>query len=79
MEWRMDGIEEIYALQIYRHETPAGSRLNLAYLIKELDGTYIMVHQHEAHAATTELLPTRTGTCSFATMSSLEKPKAFNR
>ena len=44
------------ALQIFRQETPLGSRLHHAFLIKELVGTYIMAHQREAPTASIELL-----------------------
>ena len=37
-------------------KTSSGSRLDRAYLIKELDGTYVMAHQREAPTSTTELL-----------------------
>ena len=41
----------------FRQETPPGSRFNRTDLpYQELDGTYIMAHQHEAPTDTTELL-----------------------
>ena len=42
--------------QIFRQETPPGSRLDRTDLIKELDGTCVMAHQREAPTDTTELL-----------------------
>ena len=44
------------SVQIFRQETPPGSRLDRTYLIKELDGTCVMAHQREAPTDTTELL-----------------------
>ena len=40
----------------FRQETPLGSRLECTDLIKELNGTCVMAHQHEAPTDTTELL-----------------------
>ena len=40
----------------FRQETPPHLRLDHAYLIKKLDGTYVMAEQCEAPTATTELL-----------------------
>ena len=42
--------------QIFRQETPSGSRPNRAYLIKELDGTCVSAHQREAPTDINELL-----------------------
>ena len=43
-------------IQIFRQETPPGSRRDCTYLIKELDGTSVMAHQREAPKNTTDLL-----------------------
>ena len=43
-------------MQIFRQETPPGSRLDGTYLIKELDSKCIMAHQREAPTDTTKLL-----------------------
>ena len=40
----------------FKQETPPGSRLGFAYLIKELDGICVMAHQREAATGTTEVL-----------------------
>ena len=42
--------------EIFRQEHPPGSRLDRAYLIKKLDGTCIMAHQHQAPTAITVTL-----------------------
>ena len=42
--------------QIFRQETPLGSRLDRTYLIKELDGKRVMAHKYEAPTDTNELL-----------------------
>ena len=39
--------------QIFRQKTPPASRLNGAYLLKELYGTCAMAHRREAPTATT--------------------------
>ena len=46
--------------QIFTTGFTPGSRLDCAYLIKELDSTCIMAHKPEAPTDTTELLTTLT-------------------
>ena len=43
-------------LFFFRQETLPGSRLDRAYLIKELDGTCVLAHQREAPKDTTKIL-----------------------
>ena len=56
-----------WKVQIFRQETPSGSRLDRAYLIKELD-TCVMAHQREAPTDTTDTVvlvhPTGIPTCN---------------
>ena len=54
-------IQSLYLLVLLydtkiRQETPPGSRLDYAYLIKELHGTCAIAHQCEAPTPFTELL-----------------------
>ena len=52
----------------FQKGTPPGSRPDLAYLIKELDGTWEMANQREAPTDTAELLTRLT----WPTLSGLE-------
>ena len=48
--------KHILLFKVFRQETPQALRLDCAYLVKELDITCVMAHQHEAPTVTTELL-----------------------
>ena len=48
--------EIIFDVQNFSRETPTGLRLDHAYIIKKLDGTFIIANKHEAPKATTEIL-----------------------
>ena len=49
-------VEEVIYSTSFRQESHPGSRLDSAYLIKEVEGTCIMAYQREDRTASTELL-----------------------